>query len=151
MREYRIRFRTPDTSWTAIVQGAVVCGIDNTQIPSIRQGRACACSYGVSMDEVFQETNHAREDLVQERNGELYAQAQLIWLLNEGDVIIANEPRKVRKEFDISFSKTQSHIDLPIYQHSTAHDEDESDRPDRLKIAKDGTFLFCLPNGRYIC
>lgn len=139
MRDYRIRFRTPETSWSAIVQGAVVCGIDNAQIQSVRRARSCPCSYGVSMDELFQETNHARDDLVEEPDGQKYAQSQLIWLLNEGDVLIANEPRKVRKDFDISFRKTQSHVDLPIYQHSLQHGEDVEDRPDRLKTAMDGT------------
>lgn len=91
------------------------------------------------MDEVFQETNHAREDLVEEPDGQQYARAQLLWMLDEGDVIVANEPRKVRKEFDVSFLKTQNHIDLPIYRHSRTHDEDEEDRPDRFKIAMDGT------------
>lgn len=138
MQDYRIRFRTPETSWTAIVQGAVVCGIDNAQIPSIRRAKACPSSYGISMDEVFQEVNHAREDLVEEANGQRYAQAQLIWLLHEGDVIVANEPRRVRKEFDVSFLKTQEHVSVPIYQHTSSHGDDEEDRPDRLKVAMDG-------------
>ncbi|KAF2828907.1 hypothetical protein CC86DRAFT_199672 [Ophiobolus disseminans] len=137
VNEYGVRFRTPDTSWTAIVQGAVVCGIDSTQIPSIRRGKALEHSYGVSMDEVFQETSHLPEDLNEERGGQLYAQAQLIWLLNQSDAILAGEPRKVRKEFDVSFTKTQDFMNLPIYRHTRAYDEVEADRPLRLRNAAD--------------
>lgn len=148
MREYKIRFRTPDTSWTAIVRGAVVCGIDNAQIPSIRRARASPYSYGVSLDESFQDGFHPPEDLKQfSPKGKKFAQAQLIWLVNEGDVVFANETRKVKKEFTVSFSKAGNSIDLPIYRHSCATDEDSTDRPNRMNIAKSGkltrTLLIC--------
>ncbi|KAH8732201.1 hypothetical protein GQ44DRAFT_766352 [Phaeosphaeriaceae sp. PMI808] len=140
MKDYRVRFRTPDTSWTAIVQGAVVCGIDKAQIPSIRKAKACTRSYGVTMDEIFRETNHTEDDLTQERDGKWYAKAQLIWLLDQGDVIFEDKPCIVKKAFDISFSKNQSQIDLPIYQHSLLDDEVEADRPDRYNVAKNVVF-----------
>ncbi|KAH7070302.1 hypothetical protein FB567DRAFT_613128 [Paraphoma chrysanthemicola] len=135
MEVYNIKFRTPDTSWTAVVQGAVVCGIDSAQISSVQRGRATKHSYGVCMNEVFQETNHAREDLIAGRNGQLYAESQLIWLINEGDVFFVDEPRKVSKLFDITFDKMQRYLDIPIYQHSTPSDENEEDRPERLNNA----------------
>ncbi|KAH7078168.1 hypothetical protein BKA63DRAFT_552283 [Paraphoma chrysanthemicola] len=135
MKVYRIKFRTPDTSWTAVVQGAVACGVDNVQISSIRKGRASKSSYGVCMNEAFQAESHTSKDLIKERNGKMYAIAQLIWLINQGDLILVNEPRKVSMEFDISFDKTRLDLEIPIYQYSTSDDEDEDDRPDRLSNA----------------
>jgi hypothetical protein len=148
MKEYKVKFRTPDTSWTAIVQGAVVCGIDNVHISSIRRAKSSEYSYGVGMDEIFQETYHAREDLVQERDGVGYAQAQLSWLINEGDVIFSHEPHVVTKEFDVIFSWAEDYIDLPIYRYSSKYDEDEADRPERLKNALEGMISHFLRKDR---
>jgi hypothetical protein len=145
MKEYKVKFRTPDTSWTAIVQGAVVCGIDNVHISSIRRAKSCEYSYGVGMDEIFQETYHAREDLVHERDGESYAQAQLIWLINEGDAIFSHEPHVITKEFDVISSWAEDYIDLPIYRYSGKYDGDEADRPERLKNALEGMISHFLP------
>lgn len=137
MKDDRIKFRTPDTSWTAIVQGAVVCGVDNTQIPSIRKVKTCTHSFGVSLDEHFHEARHTSEDMAQ-YDGQLFACKQLTWLINEGDAIVMNEPRKVKKEFDVVFSKQDKIIRIPIYRHAMRKDEDPQDRPVRLTNSRDG-------------
>lgn len=74
-------------------------------------------------------------DLMESKQNK-FAQRQLIWLLNEGDIIIADQPRRVEREFDIEFPKSKlGVIALPIYRHTKT---DEGERPTRFKNAIDG-------------
>jgi hypothetical protein len=95
----------------------------------------CRHSYAVCLDELFSEHTHVQGDLMESKQNK-FAQKQLIWLLNEGDIILADQPRKVEREFDIEFPKSRSGvIPLPIYRHSKT---DEEERPTRFKNAIDG-------------
>jgi hypothetical protein len=130
-----IRFRTPEESWTAIVRGAVVCGIEKGSVDNLRRSISYRHSYAICVDELFSEQKHVKSDKVETKQN-TFAQSQLLWLLNEGDVILADQPRRVEREFDIEFPRSRlGFIPFPIYRHSMSDDERG---PIRFGNAKDG-------------
>ncbi|CAO2656251.1 Nn.00g050540.m01.CDS01 [Neocucurbitaria sp. VM-36] len=133
LKLWKIKFRTPQTSWTAVVQGAVVCGIEKANIRNMKKTTHCRHSYAICLDELFSESTHHDVDRVH-TNGNIYAESQLIWLLNKGDLVVADEPRTVERVFDIKFPKSrQGTIKFPIYRNSN----DDEERPTRFKNARD--------------
>jgi hypothetical protein len=130
-------FRTPETSWTAIVQGAVVCGIEKGNINNLKKSTYCRHSYAICLDELYSEHIHSESDMVEGKHTK-FAESQLKWLLNEGDIVIADQPRIVERVFDIEFPKSKTDvIPFHIYGHSQTDDEE---RPTRFKNARDGTY-----------
>jgi hypothetical protein len=137
-----IKFRTPEESWTSVVRGGVVCGIEKTTITNLKRSTRCRHSYAVCLDELFSEYTHAKVDMVETKQNKI-AQAQLTYLLDEGDVVLVDEPRVVEREFDFSFPKSRSGvIAFPIYRHSMS---DDDERPTRFKNARDGQYQHNLP------
>lgn len=135
-----INFRVPEKSWTAVVRGAVICGVEKETLNSLKKTTACKHDYAICLDELFSEMSHQNSDMVQ-TNGNVYAQSQLIWLLSKGDLILADQPRRVEREFDIKFPKARKGtIRLPIYRNTN----DEKGRPTRFKNSKDSMFTQCL-------
>ncbi|KAJ4365713.1 hypothetical protein N0V83_008333 [Neocucurbitaria cava] len=133
LKLWKIKFRTPKDSWTAVVQGAVVCGIEKNTIRNMKKTTNCRHSYAICLDELFSESTHHDVDRIQ-ANGNTYAESQLIWLLNKGDLVVADEPRTVERVFDIKFPKSRKGtIKFPIYRNSS----DDEERPTRFKNAKD--------------
>jgi len=153
LKLWNIKFRTPQESWTAIVRGAVVCGIEKGSISSIRRSTGCRHSYAICLDELFSEHTHAKVDMVETKQNR-FAQSQLIWILNEGDVILADNPRRVERDFDIEFPRSRTGImPFPIYRHSM---DEEEDRPTRFKNARDGKYscasvIPSIANNRQSC
>jgi hypothetical protein len=79
-----------------------------------------------------------------ETNRNKFAQSQLLWVLNQGDVILADQPRRVMREFDIEFPRSRSGvIPVSIYRHSMSEDEE---RPMRFKNAGDGKHHTVISN-----
>jgi len=135
LKLWNIRFRTPEQSWTAIVRGAVVCGIEKDTISSLRRSTYCRHSYAICLDELFLGHTHADTDLVKTKQN-TFAQSQLIWILNEGDVVLDDNPRRVERDFDIEFPRNRTGIiPFPIYRHSMSEEEE---RPKRFKNSRDG-------------
>ncbi|KAH7085513.1 hypothetical protein BKA63DRAFT_598156 [Paraphoma chrysanthemicola] len=141
LKLWNIKFRTPQESWTSIVRGAVVCGIEKSSISNMKRSTFCKHSYAICLDELFSEYTHTTSDLVETKQ-QKYAQSQLIYLLNEGDVIMKDQPRRVEREFDIEFPRSRSgNKSLPIYRHSMSEDEE---RPTRFKGARDELEIACM-------
>jgi hypothetical protein len=87
---WNIKFRTPTDSWTSIVRGAVVCGIEKGTIGNLKRSTRCRHSYAICLDELFSKHTHTERDLVETKQNS-YAQSQLIWVLSEGDMILVDE------------------------------------------------------------
>ncbi|KAF3050005.1 hypothetical protein E8E11_009658 [Didymella keratinophila] len=139
---WNINFRTPHTSWTAVVQGAVVCGIEKASITNMKKTTFCRQSYAVCLDESFTERFDIR-DRYQTESG-AYAKDQLSWLLNKGDLVVEHESRTEIKEFDICFPRNkQTAIKIPVYSCQ----EEEQDRPTSLKFARDDSPSFSTMAG----
>jgi hypothetical protein len=134
--DWKMKFRRPSESWTAVVQGAVVCGVEKDTIMNLRRTNRCRYSYAVCLDEVFNKMNHFDEELAQ-LNGRNVAASQLIWLLNEGDLVLRDKPCKVEQKFDLRLGKTRpGTIEVPIYRNLSG----EVERPTRFRNAQDGKF-----------
>ncbi|KAI4930473.1 uncharacterized protein J4E92_004305 [Alternaria infectoria] len=132
--EMQMSYRQPKESWTAVVRGAVVCGIEKDAIPNLRKTDVCRHNYAVCFDQLYSNTFHVEKDMTQ-IHGATYAQSQLTWLLNKGDLVLSDQPRKEEVSFqltlrDLSAGKTQ----LEIFRNS----DDEDQRPRRYQNAKEG-------------
>jgi len=104
----------------------------------MRRSTYCRHSYAICLDELFSEHTHAKVDMVETKQNR-FAQSQLIWILNQGDIIFADNPRRVERVFDIEFPRSRTGvIPFPIYRHSM---DEEEDRPTRFKNARDGKHL----------
>lgn len=129
-----MRFRRPDDSWTAVVQGAVVCGIEKAHIPNLRRANSCRHSYAVCFDEDYNRMYHAGADMSRV-NGRDVAEEQLKWLLNKGDLILSDKPRRAEQNFTLRLSKVRADtMRIPIYRNLS----EEHERPTRLTNARDG-------------
>ncbi|KAN0071918.1 hypothetical protein V8E54_009647 [Elaphomyces granulatus] len=113
-----IQLRRPDTSWTAVVRGAVIFGIEKPVLPTMS---ACSRSYGVSVSESFSETRHDIQDRIVDPITEApMAKEQLLWLIKKGDLILSNKPKVhvVTEIFNKTFSKTEPRTGtIPIYSY----------------------------------
>jgi hypothetical protein len=114
----QMSYRQPQESWTAVVRGAVVCGIEKAAVLNLRKTSACRHNFAICLDELYSKAHHASRDVAQ-IHGATYAQTQLTWLLTKGDLILSDQPRKVERPFqlrlkDLSAGKMQ----LPIYRNS---------------------------------
>ncbi|KAF2127870.1 hypothetical protein P153DRAFT_432314 [Dothidotthia symphoricarpi CBS 119687] len=134
-----MKFRRPHESWTAVVQGAVVCGIEKKGTQNLKRTNSCRHSYAICMDELFNKVHHLDEDAFQ-RNGTAQARSQLIWLLNKGDLILSDGPRRVEKDIDLKLTKfRQDTLKVPIFRNSS----NEEERPTRFGNAQDELELAC--------
>jgi hypothetical protein len=129
-----ITLRRPDTSWTAVVRGAVICGIEKRNTQNLISTSFCRHNYGVSVNQPFSDTYHPQQDLVKDPGGLTMAQGQLLWLLNKGDVVLSSKPYKAEQDITVTFTKTEERKGrVTIYRYS------DDDRPTRFHNAKEGT------------
>jgi hypothetical protein len=129
-----MQFRRPEKSWTAVVRGAVVCGIEKLGNKSLKHTNPCRHSYGVCLDEMYRSTHHSPQDAVQV-GGSTFVQGQLDWLLNKDDLVLFGETLKREKTIHIRLGTfRQDVLPLTIWQNLT----DEEYRPTRFEDASDG-------------
>ena len=127
-------YRQPQESWTAVVRGAVVCGIEKDATPNLRTADVCRHNYAVCFDQIYSNTFHVGKDMTR-KHGATYAQSQLTWLLSKGDLILSDEPRKVEISFQLELKDLSAgKIHLEILRNSA----DEEKRPRRYQNARDG-------------
>jgi hypothetical protein len=129
------KYWRPQKSWTAVVRGAVVCGIEKHGIRSLKRTNSCRHSYAICLDESYSSAYHGRQEEFIEHGGDTFAKGQLTWLLNKGDLILFNEPAKRSKTVHIRLLKPrQDMMTLTIWQYLS----DEEHRPTRREDATDG-------------
>ncbi|KAF2249310.1 hypothetical protein BU26DRAFT_519428 [Trematosphaeria pertusa] len=139
LRMWKLQLRRPETSWTAVVQGAVICGIEKDNISNLRRANTCKYDYCIRLDLPFSDVFHTMEDL-KNSNGGSYAEHQLDWLLSKGDLVLSDRSHRVEREITISFSKkTRGIKEVPIYRYT-----EDGERPSRFKNAVDELEEACL-------
>ncbi|KAJ8111356.1 hypothetical protein OPT61_g6033 [Boeremia exigua] len=137
--DWQMHFRRPNDSWTAVVQGAVVCGVEKASISNLRRTNACRYSYAVCLDEVFSRMHHSEQDVAL-LNGRNVAASQLIWMLKKGDLILSDQVCKREKEFDLRLGKLrQDSIKVEVYRNSS----DDKERPTLFRNARDELETVC--------
>jgi len=124
----------PQKSWTAVVRGAVVCGIEKRESKSLMRTSSCRHSYAICLDERYAMAHHGRQEEIIEYGGGTFAKGQLTWLLNKGDLVLSNKPTKRSKTIHIRLVKQRRDVmTLKIWQYIC----DEEQRPTRLDDATD--------------
>ncbi|KAI4633484.1 hypothetical protein J4E80_000850 [Alternaria sp. BMP 0032] len=130
-----MQYWRPQKSWTAVVRGAVVCGIEKNLTGSLKRTNSCRNSYAICLDESYTSTYHGNQEEVIKHGGEIFAKGQLTWLLNKGDLVMSNAPTKRSKTVHIHLSKQRKEMmTLKIWRYIS----DEKHRPTRLEDATDG-------------
>lgn len=122
-------------SWTAVVRGAVIHGIEKNQLANVVFVKTCPRSYGIILNEVFSGARSNREDLYTDSVAEDFmADKPITWLIKKGDLILPNEGKTMEKEFILRFQETRDRkFELPIYEY------EDDDLPDRFQNAREGT------------
>jgi hypothetical protein len=130
-------------SWSAVVRGAVMHGIEKSSRPNVVYMKTCPRSYGIVLNETFKGSKFRSEDLCADSiTGEAQAQGQITWLVKKGDLVLSNEGKTSEKEFRVTFTSgrdmNERKKQLSIYEY------EDDDLPDRYRNAHQGiqkTFL----------
>ncbi|KAF2117305.1 hypothetical protein BDV96DRAFT_571885 [Lophiotrema nucula] len=129
----KLRLRRPEMSWSAVVRGGVLFGMEQgarqnqmTVIPSPK-------SYGFSCSRAFSKKMHTIKDVYTDPvTGQVNARGQFHWFVQKGDMLHAEEERVIEQEFFWHFQEHHNrHIRLPIYEYA------DDDIPTRLEITYD--------------
>jgi len=107
--------------------------VEKDLISNITTMKTCPQSYGICLAELFSETKHLGENLVQlELSQVALAVGQMKWLIKKGDVILSNTPREIVQAVDLEFIEATKKTGLiPIYSYP-----DEEHIPDRFDTAQ---------------
>lgn len=132
----KVELRRPDTSWTAVVRGAVIHGIEKVNRPNVVFMKTCPQSYGIVLNETFRGSKFRSEDRYTDPiTGDVQAHGQITWLIKKGDLILSNEGKTSEKEFRVTFHGTEEAGErkkkLSIYGY------DDDDLPDRFQNARE--------------
>jgi hypothetical protein len=130
-----IQMRKPEDSWTAVVRGAVICGIEKQTTQNLMRATSCRHNYGISVKLLYSDVYNSQDDRIIDDTSQLsLASKQLLWLLNKGDLVRSDHPLTGERNIDVSFSKTESRLGkLTIYMYS-----DDTLRPESLRNTRDG-------------
>jgi hypothetical protein len=134
-----VNIRRPLNSWTAVVRGAVLSGIEKDDIHNLTFASSCRRHYGVCADKVFSESQDAatlREENPLGNDTNL-VKGKIHWMLSKGDLVRSNEPTIKPVTVNVEFGElTERCGKLPIYWY----DDDRYRRPDNIHTAKNSRF-----------
>jgi hypothetical protein len=103
LHHHGIRIYRPDTSWTVVVQGAFICGIERSDTDPMMRASP---SYAVAVRQFFSEVFHDHGVLrLYEYSQFEYVEDLLVWLLNKADLVLQGELLCIKREVDIIFLK----------------------------------------------
>ncbi|KAF2729144.1 actin-like ATPase domain-containing protein, partial [Polyplosphaeria fusca] len=131
MRMRKLLLRRPDTSWSAVVRGAVLFGIEQTARLNELSAPTAAKSYGVTVSIPYSRRKHDSRDVYTDPlTGRVKAKEQIIWLVRKGDLLQSNDPSVIEETINWNFgSSSNRRIKLPIFQYP------DDDIPDRFATA----------------
>ena len=135
-RRDRRDLRIPDTSWTAVARGAVICGVEKTTMNNLVRTSMSHKSYGIAIDEVFAGGMDERDAAMHPVTGQKIAKNQMRWLINKGDVVLSDEPTVKDHKFIVRFKENEPEKmkgSVQIYSWA-----DDTRRPTRLLNAVRG-------------
>ena len=121
---------------TAVVQGAVVYGIEKSRHSELRLMAKSMSSYGIVVNEPFSMYKYeSRDRYIDQLSGREVARKQFAWLIRRGDVVLSDGTQIAEKEFSVSFEANKSlKFVLPIYIYN-----DEADAvPNRWETGQHG-------------
>jgi hypothetical protein len=104
-----VQLHRPDTSWSAVLRGGVLCGVEKDIHSSLIHTTAFKKSYGIVLYTIPSNVNSAGVDLKRGKYDQrMYNDAQLVWMFNKGDVILDGSATSVTKPMSTWFTGAQS-------------------------------------------
>ena len=129
----------PKESQTAVVKGAVICGIEKSSTSNLTLiATPCRRSYGIIIDKLYSEvTCNPKDRGRQAETNQVIAAAQMQWLINKVYLVLPNDPR-VRHEFTTIVRKDGERTgEVTIW----SCDKDEEYRPDRFHDNRNSNYV----------
>ncbi|KAH7078751.1 hypothetical protein BKA63DRAFT_591475 [Paraphoma chrysanthemicola] len=141
-----IRLHRPETSWSAVVRGAVLYGMELAKRESVQEMIPCPRNYGVKTSASFSRRLHDTRDIYTDpMTNDVMVSEQLAWLIRKGDLMqVDDDCRIVEHELVGSFNQhgTRS-FSVPIYEYL------DDDVPDRFRLAKDEVTQVAVLTGHF--
>lgn len=138
LKRRKIKLQRPDkdSSWTAVVQGAVIYGAEKLRQQHIKYVYACSRSYGIVMNNRYSELSmDVRDKYLDPWTKEVMGRDQFTWLIRHGELLQSNEPRIAEQHLNIKFRPKDPRVfNLPVY----AHLHNDEDLPDRWQVGQYG-------------
>ncbi|KAH6665947.1 hypothetical protein B0J14DRAFT_203950 [Halenospora varia] len=127
-----LNLRRPSTSWTAVVRGAAILGVEKAAHENITFLKTCPRSYGIKLDSAYTKTKHdAKDHYTDTLTNDVMAKGQMHWLIRKGDLILSDEQKVTEKELAFNFKETgKKMFKIPIYMY------EDDDIPERYQNAR---------------
>lgn len=108
-------------SWTAVVRGAVIVGIekDNERADALIKIKSCQQNYGLMLAKTFSLIHDNKKDMEPDKVTRVpLAMNQMVWLFKKGDAILSNRAKVKDQTFSVRFtSKDEKTGEIPIFTY----------------------------------
>jgi len=135
LRLRKIKLRRPDTSWTAVVRGAVLHGIEKDASSTLSIATGSPRYFGISVNEKFSRISHEEKDMVIDPvTNSQKVEGQLLWLFHRADLVLSDAPTTCHQILTISFRESDTaERELTVYSYS----DDDDEPPTRIHNSLD--------------
>jgi hypothetical protein len=155
----KIRLRRPQTSyvylrslhlnkmliqlfyrWSAVVQGAVLYGMEIANHKNCTQMIPSPRSYGFVANQTFSKRMHDTRDIFTNQfTNKIMARRQFEWFVLKGDLLLENENRETEKTLTWDFQENDQKIcNVCLFEYL------DDNLPDRYETAQEGSFCSFL-------
>jgi hypothetical protein len=123
-------------SWTAVVLGAAMHGIEKASLSHIRTGYSPR-NYGIAHDmEHVKGADDEEHQFESEVTGKIMGRDRMIWIIRRGDLILLSSAESPETLLKFAFNEDgKKDFVIPLYQYL---DDDDDNLPLRLKGAAKG-------------
>jgi len=140
----KIRLRRPQTSWSAVVQGAVLYGMEIANHKNCTQMIPSPRSYGFVANQTFSKRMHDTRDIFTNQfTNKIMARRQFEWFVLKGDLLLENENRETEKTLTWDFQENDQKIcNVCLFEYL------DDNLPDRYETAQEGSFCSFLSRAK---
>ncbi|ORY13860.1 hypothetical protein BCR34DRAFT_253204 [Clohesyomyces aquaticus] len=134
LRLRKIRLRRPSTSWSAVVRGAVLYGMESTNRTDQTRMIPCPRNYGLVMNHSYSQRTHGAQEVVRnEFTNQAMVRSQFDWFLMKGDLLLPNDSRTIEKNVVCYFHENAPKVcTLRLYEYL------DDDLPEQYENAQEG-------------
>jgi hypothetical protein len=134
MKIRQVELRRPETSWSAVVRGAVLCGVEKSNMQGLTMASSFVRSYGIVINTLSSDIENVGEERYRNPlTGLTYAEGQMVWMLHKGDIILGNQVMSESKIFSVSFNGQQFGR-----RTSVIYSFEDDDRPHNFHTGQNG-------------
>jgi hypothetical protein len=129
--------------WTAVVEGAVMYGIEKANYRNVVTMATCSRSYGIKINQTMRIYKYDKTDVIRNPvTNKVMAQHQMIWLIRRGDLLLSNVHKEMEERIVYQFTNASARkFELPIYEYPN----DDEMEPGRFQDAQHGERSFIRP------